>query len=361
MLIRNFRLHHLALAALLLGSPALAADPAPAAPAPAPNDEVLLIDGSKIVGHVVGLAAGKLTIHTDFAGDIVIDAAKVQGITTPGARSVQLKSGDTVVGPLKFDPATKQESVESPVAKAPNVPVAQVAAVYNPGEKSPDVIAAEPKWSAKIEVGLTGQTGNSENVSFLAAGEINRVTLTDRFKLYTLDHYEKSNGSTSAQQFLGGASYEADINDNLYWYVKTEGEKNVVESLKFRSTTTAGLGDFLVKKDDLIFKVHGGVGFQHESFDNGESNNSAVLELGEDLKLKVAPWLLFIHDITYTPTFDDFGDYRLVMDNAGEIPLNPSQTWKIKLGLRNQYRSKPQNGSERLDSFYFLNLVYEFK
>ena len=154
-------------------------------------DEIVLVDGSKIVGAVTGIAGGKVTIKTDFAGVLVIDEAKVKGITSPEVRNVQLKSGDTVVGALTFDPVANQQKVEGKNVQVGKVEVADVKAVWPEGAKSPDVLALEPKWSARIELGLNGQTGNSEALNFnagtdglQAAGdtEFRRpCRLTDRF------------------------------------------------------------------------------------------------------------------------------------------------------------------------------------
>jgi hypothetical protein len=69
------------------------------------------------------------------------------------------------------------------------------------------------------------------------------------------------------------------------------------------------------------------------------------------------PHLAFEHSTTYYPSFEGFGDYRLLISNAAEVPLNGSKTWKLKFGIRNDYDSMPNPGVEKLDTTYFTNLV----
>ena len=58
-----------------------AAAPAPAADAP-PPDEVVLQNGSKILGTITASRDGKLKIETDFAGTLTISLDQVQSMRT---------------------------------------------------------------------------------------------------------------------------------------------------------------------------------------------------------------------------------------------------------------------------------------
>ena len=48
------------------------------------------------------------------------------------------------------------------------------------------------------------------------------------------------------------------------------------------------------------------------------------------------------------------------MENALELPLSKKVDWKIKAGVKNDYNSMPgPEADRRLDTFYFVNLVWE--
>ena len=58
-------------------------------------DEILLLNGDRLTGTIVGAAGGKLTIKTEAAGDVTVDLAKVKSFST--TEPVVLKTGDTTV------------------------------------------------------------------------------------------------------------------------------------------------------------------------------------------------------------------------------------------------------------------------
>lgn len=47
-------------------------------------------------------------------------------------------------------------------------------------------------------------------------------------------------------------------------------------------------------------------------------------------------------------------------DSGFEIPLSAG-FWKLRLGLNNQYNSRPQPGREELDTTYYTRLVLNWK
>ena len=54
----------------------------------------------------------------------------------------------------------------------------------------------------------------------------------------------------------------------------------------------------------------------------------------------------------------------IAVETCPFLTLPPSRDgyWKtLKLGMRNEYTSQPPADTERLDTFYFLNVVLEFK
>ena len=67
-----------------------------------------------------------------------------------------------------------------------------------------------------------------------------------------------------------------------------------------------------------------------------------------------------VNRVSYVPSFDDFSDFRLTHESFYEMPLaNPA--WKLRLGVNNDYTSKPGKGVEKLDTGYFTRLVLNWK
>ena len=55
-------------------------------------DEVLMKNGSRLLGTVVSMGGEKLIFKTEFAGEITIDWKQVELLTTEGTMEVQLKA-----------------------------------------------------------------------------------------------------------------------------------------------------------------------------------------------------------------------------------------------------------------------------
>ena len=329
-------------------------------------DEVLLTDGSRIVGQVEQLADGKIKIVTDFAGELTIDAAKIKSIATSKPMAVQLKNGERLIGNLSVAPGGEQQISRVSAATQP-VPASQVAAIWSPEQDSPELVALKAKvyaklWSFHAEAGLDGQTGNSEIINFNARANATYKTDMDMLRFYLLGHYARSNGVGSAQQELGGIDFEHDfIPSNWFAWGNLELENNRYADLLLRTSVAAGAGYYFVKEEDLTFKVRGGPGFEHDSYYGGApAKDTAILELGEFLHWQAAPWVSFEHSIVYYPTLRQLSDYRAVMENGAVIPITRDKAWSIHLGARNEYTSQPVGNFKRLDTFYYINLGLDF-
>jgi hypothetical protein len=67
-----------------------------------------------------------------------------------------------------------------------------------------------------------------------------------------------------------------------------------------------------------------------------------------------------VNRLSIVPSFEDFANYRATHESFLELPLaNPS--WKLRLGLANDYNSKPGKGVEKMDTGYFTRLVLSWK
>ena len=334
----------------------------------APADDVYLNDGSKLVGTVTQIAGGKLTIKTDFAADpIEIDMAKVKGITSTAPVNVQVESGERAVGKLEYNAANNQQQVTGDLVGQKAIEVGKVTSVWPQGAQDPAVAAAQaeadalrPKWSVRLEGGINGQTGNSEKFSLNGGFTVKRTTPSDRLSFYGTARYSVENGMRTANEFIGGTLFEADITERLFWFIRGELEHDEFESIDLRATATTGFGYYVIREEDIEWKLRGGAGLKHEAYDNNTDETQGLLGLGEELRVEVTPWLLFTHSIIYYPTLDDLGDFRIVMVNAAEIPLTNDKKWKLRMGIKNEFDNMPQPGVNRLDTYYFANIVLDF-
>jgi putative salt-induced outer membrane protein YdiY len=330
------------------------------APAAASADEVILTDGTRLVGTVEGLSDGKLRIKTDFAGALVIDAAKIKGMSIDRPLMVQTKDGQRALEQLRYRPQDGQRAMGGPPGERA-LEMGQVTAIWSPDREAPDIEKARARWKVRLEGGLDGQTGNSERFSGNGRITVDREAPGDRLKIYGLARYSRENGEESAKEFIGGSVLEVDLSERLFAYGRVELENDKFEDIDLRAQASAGLGYFVIRKPTQEMKIRGGLGYRHETYRDSTSDDSMVGEAGLDYRIDLAPWLAYRHGSIVSVPVDDVNDVLFTMENGLEVPLGKDSPWKIRLGMRNQYDAEPQPGFDRLDTYYFLNLVLDWK
>jgi putative salt-induced outer membrane protein YdiY len=342
--------------------------------APAAADVITLADGSRIIGTVERLADGKLILATQFAGTLEIDASKVTQIQTEQTVNVGMTSGDRLVGPIEWKPDLDRAVVRTELGGIP-IKVDRVAAIWPEGGKSPEVVAMEAqiakvheelearksRWSATLEAGLLYKEGNTDVLDARGRAELRRTWPRDLLKFYVSGEYSEENDRRSASEVKGGAYFEHLLSERWFAYAATELEYDEFENLDLRAILSFGAGYYWIKKPEHELKNRAGIGYQHESFMDGFTTDTAQMELGLDYRLDIAPWVQFTHGTTWYPTFESVRDYRLVLDSALLFPLGRSEVWKLKLGALYEYDSLPRPGFDRLDQTYYANILLDLK
>lgn len=336
----------LALAAVAFGAANLSAD------------VVETKSGARIIGKVTKIDGGAVTVSTDYAGAITIKQSEVAGITTDGPIAVRLASGTRVDGKVTTSGGTVQVAgAEGSISTT----VDKVAASWAAGGKDPAVAALERGWAYEAAVDVAGKTGNKEQ---LATGFSFRATLAgsqDTLQFYSAYDRQVSDGVKSADQFKAGVDYANNFSGRYSWYMRNEGGFDRVKDIELYDVAAAGLGYDFIKEAKQLLTGRAGVSFRYAGYKNPKTTDvkSAGLDFGLAHRLQLDNAVL-VNRISYVPTFDDFSNFVLTHESSLELPLLSTQ-WKVRLGVANDYNSKPGKGVERLDTTYFTRLVLSWK
>lgn len=334
-------------------------------------DTVLTVDGSELQGVVKAFTAEQLVIETEFAGEITIAAEKIKSVKTDRRVNVNLATGDRLVGTVEWPEGPERPLVNTAMGTIP-VEADQITGMWDEGAEDPqlvairtkmeaDIEAAKPKWTALLEAGATRTEGNTDTLNARGRFDVRRKSPNDLLHLYLAAQYSEQDDVRSQNEYLGGVRFEANVTERWYWYTRMELEFDEFENLDLRATAAAGVGYYWLKKPEHELKTSVGAGYRHESYDDGTTNDGAVLDLGLDYRVDVAPWVQFTHSTAYNPGFEDFDDYRLRLDTALLFPFAGTDDLKLKLGMKNEYNSRPVGGLERLDNTYYANIVWQIK
>ncbi len=318
-------------------------------------DVVVTKDGARLVGAIKSIDGGNVILNTSYAGDIKIKQGEVESITMEDPLVIRLEGGTTMEGTVTTT-ASGQVAITGNDGTI-NTSVDKIATTWAPGGTDPAIAALQRKWAYEAAVDITGKAGNKEQ---LGTAFSFRATLTgseDKLQFYTGYNRQETDGDKSADQFKAGVDYANQIRGNLSWYVRNEGGFDRIKDIELYNVSAAGLGYDFISNPKQVLTGRAGLSFRYEGYRNPitEDVKSAGLDLGlyhsyqwETMKMTNA--------ITFVPAFEDFGNYRAMHESFFEMPLAAS-SWKVRIGLMNDYTSQPAAGFEKLDTTYFTRLV----
>lgn len=314
-------------------------------------DRIELTDGSIVHGKLLSAGAGKFKIETAFAGTLVIAQDQIKSFQTDEPVNVRTADG------MALGQVQASGSGITVVASGNRLTASpgQVTAIWRMGADSPDT----RRWQYEAALAITGRTGGAEKFAGALGFKATLESPQDKLVFALQAEKAEDNGVETANRQFASADYSAFVSANNLWYVRTSLEKDDIKALDLRSTTAFGVGRKLIKNPVQDLELRAGLSYVYESYANGTNFDSPGLDLGlihsyEFKNGKLANLL------TYTPAFEDFGNYRIHHESTYEMPITAS-LWKLKVGISNDYTSMPQPGIERLDTLYFTSLILNWK
>ncbi|MBE2212696.1 MAG: DUF481 domain-containing protein [Opitutaceae bacterium] len=321
-------------------------------------DVVETKSGARIVGKVVKVDGGSVVVSTDYAGTVTIKQADVSAITTDEAIAVRLASGTRVEGRVSGTADALQIASRDGTI---NTSVDKVAASWAAGGKDPQIAALERSWAFEAGVDITGRSGNKSQLGTAANFRATLAGPTDALVFYTGYDRQETDNEVSADQFKAGVDYTNAFSGKYSWYVRNEAGFDRIKDIDFYDVAGAGLGYDFVKSARQTLTGRFGLSFRSENYGNPatEDLNAVGLDLGLNNEIKFKTWSM-VNRLSVVPAFNDFGNYRLAHESYAEMPL-VSTNWRIRIGLTNDYNSKPGPGIEKMDTGYFTRLVLNWK
>jgi uncharacterized protein DUF481 len=321
-------------------------------------DVVETKDGSRLVGKVTKIDGGAVSIATAYAGAIVVKQSEVASISTDAPVAVRLASGTRIDGKISGEGGALQVvGADGTITTT----VAKVAASWPAGGKDPEIAVLERGWAYEATLDVSGKRGNKSQLGTDAAVRATLAGLNDKLAFYGDYDRQVTDGTKSADQFKAGVDYQSNFAGKNSWYVRDEGGFDRIKDIQFYDVAAAGYGFDLVKRPKQLLTSRLGLSFTNENFRNPLTPdvNAAGLDVGLSHTVTFTDSSL-VTRISYVPTFNDFGNYRLTQESFYELPLaNPA--WKMRFGLSNDYTSQPGTGIKKLDTSYFTRMVLDWK
>jgi hypothetical protein len=179
--------------------------------------------------------------------------------------------------------------------------------------------------------------------------------------VYAACAYSKQDGSISANSTKAGVDYSAHLTGALSEYVRNETGRDEIKDLKLYDTAASGFGDDFIKNGRQILTARLGLAYRYETYGTG-TRSLSVPALDAGLSNTYAfKELKMINTLSFVPSLSTFSDYRFIHDSGFEFRLSNSDFWKVRMGVNNDYASKPADHRVRLDTTYYTRLVLTWR
>ena len=315
-------------------------------------DQVVLTNGDTITGAIVKKDGGKLTIKSEFLGEVTMPWSAVKSIRSDAELNVVLPSGETVKG--KIASTGDQLQIASGTGTK-TAPLAGVTALRDAGEQHNFERLLHPRilelWNGNFDIGLNLSRGNARSDMLATAFTAARSTRTDKIALYFNQIYSTARvndvTSTISSAVRGGWKYNRNISPRMFLTGFNDYEHDRFQDLNIRFVAGGGAGVRAVKSERTQLDFDAGVDYQRENFLNGLSRNSAEVNFGDNLFYKVSKATSVTQSARMFANLSDTGSYRFNFDIGSSTVLKKWLRWHVTASDR--FLSNPVQGRQRND------------
>jgi hypothetical protein len=326
--------------ALLAGLPALAAD------------HVTLTNGDTITGAIVKKDGAKLTIKSEFLGEVTMPWSAVKSLKSDSELTVVLPSGEAVKG--KVETAGDQLQVVAG-GQTKTAPLAGITAVRNPTEQHAYERLLHPRlselWIGNFDLGLALARGNARTDTLTTAFTAVRATRTDKVAVYFNQIYGTARvndvTSTIANAVRGGWKYNHNFGSRMFITGFNDYEHDTFQNLSLRFVGGGGIGARVLKSDRAQLDFDGGADYMLENFKNHETRNSGEANAGDTAIYKLTKAISFTQASRVFIKITDGHAYRFNFDLASTTALKKWLGWNVTASDR--FLSNPVLGRQRND------------
>lgn len=198
--------------------------------AEAPLDEILLKNGSRILGTVTGVRDGVVSIDTDFAGKLRIDSATVDSMRTQGSLVLQLSDGSIIRDqPIMLE----QESmlITTPSGSMASYGISDILLV-NP---EPWELGDGYKTFGLVSLAMGMQRGNTDTDELDYKLDSFWRSLEARYTIRADGEIDKANGEKNADNWSILGKYDHFLEGADYWGFKVGFEQDEFIDLDLRT------------------------------------------------------------------------------------------------------------------------------
>lgn len=297
-------------------------------------DQVVLKNGDIITGTVIKKDGDKLTLKSEFLGEVTMPWSAVKSLKSDKELNVVLPGGETVKGKVS---TTGDNLSVAAAGGEKTAALTAVTAVRDDAEQHQWERLQHPGilelWTGAYNMGLALARGNARTATLTNAFAASRTTTKDKIIVHFNEIYAtalaNNVNSTTASSLAGGWEYNRNFNPK--WFVTTANEydHDRFQSLNLRAVFGAGAGWNAVKTAKAQLSFQGGGDYEHEAFMAGIGRNSAEVNFGDNLVYKFSGNTSLTQTFVIYPNLSDTGQYRMNFNLSAVTALKKWLGWHI--------------------------------
>lgn len=310
-------------------------------------DQVVLKNGDTITGTVIKKDGDKLTLKSEFLGEVTMPWSAVKSLKSDQDLHVVLPGGETVKG--RVSTVGENLAVATPAGEKTEALTA-VTAVRDDAEQHTFEKMQHPGllelWNGSYNMGLALARGNAHTATLTNAFTAGRATLHDKITVHFNEIYATAvvNGvsGATASALNGGLEYDRNFNPKWFLALTNDYDHDRFQSLNIRAVIGAGAGWNAVKGKRASLSFQGGADYEHESFMAGLARNSAELNFGDNFAYKLSGSTSVTQSFFMYPNLSYTGQYRFVLNFSAVTAIKKWLGWHIS--FTDNYLSDPVLG-----------------
>lgn len=278
-------------------------------------DELLMNNGSRLVGTVVSADDDKIVFNTPFAGDITIEQANIASIVTEDSVTLLMEDG-TVYRDKQI--VTQDEKLI--VFREEQAPITFDVLDIDLINPEPWRLGEGYQWTGQVNAALKSERGNSDSDEVDGDFETIWRSLVDRYTIRGLVELDRNHGDKTKDTWWVRNKYDrfSKTDNNNYYGYQLYFEYDKFADLDLRTATGPYIGRQFFENDLLTLHAEVGVVYVDEQFDVAEDGDF----WGTNWEVRMTSGII--------------PEFELYVDNSGVLNLNETSDNIVNtvLGIR---------------------------
>lgn len=322
---------------------------------------VTLTNGDRITGEIINAENGKLTIKTEYAGELSIPLKSLSSIKSD--KELLLKAGEIdVVGKLSLE--NKEQVITDKNGKNTKFVIANLVSLSDPNIPEPVPVAEKieekpkPKWTKKISLGVSAIDGNTDESKFNINGEASKKWDDYNLDLYAKYRYEEKDSDKTVNEITSGVKLKFYPDPKWYIYGSVDGEKDEFEDINMRLNFGSGLGYPLINGEKFKLDIEVGGAFVFEDHIEADNESKPSVRAAETINWQVLENLKVTNTFEIIPKIDSFGDFLANGKLATHTKVSSKIVWEVSLEVK--FDSEPETQVSDTDTTVSTSLVFNW-